>query len=119
MSMFVENFSIPVSSLATNKLYEVWEDDEQLSEKNRELLHLELSKCLFIMKMSRPDLDTAMSFLRNIVSNIDVDDWINLRSIPRFFQCTLKDRRSFSVTNIDKIFTWLNASYMVHHDVKS
>ena len=35
--------------------------------------------------------------------------------------CSLhpKRRRCFRETNLDKIFTWVDASYVVHHDMKS
>ena len=39
--------------------------------------------------------------------------------ILRFVQCNLKGKRAFGAVNLDKIFTWADASYAVHHDMKS
>ena len=37
----------------------------------------------------------------------------------KVFNSTLKEKRSFRATNLDKIFTWVDASYSVHHEIKS
>ena len=50
---------------------EVKEYSEQLSEKKGDLFHLVVEKLLFMMKTSRPDLETATSFLTTRVSNSD------------------------------------------------
>ena len=83
------------------------------------MFHLVGGKLLFIMKSSIPDLDTAVIFLTGRLSRSDVDDWGELRRILRFFHCTLKEKRCFGATNLDEIFTWVGASYSVHHDMKS
>ena len=75
--------------------------------------------CYFIMKRFKPYLETAMNFLTNRVSNSDVDDWDELIRILRFVQCNLKGKRAFGAVNLDKIFTWADASYAVNHDMKS
>ena len=88
--MFGEDASTSVSSRVTNKLFEVREDADKLSENKEELFHSVLAKLLFIMKGSRPDLETAVSFLTFIVSNSYVDYWGKLKRMMRFVHCTLK-----------------------------
>ena len=61
----------------------------------------------------------AMSFLTTRVSNRDVDDWGKLRRTLRFFHCNLKEKICCGATKIDKVCTWLYASYTVHRDMKS
>ena len=42
-----------------------------------------------------------------------------MKSILRFVHCTLKEKICFGATSIDDIFTWVDESYAVHHDMKS
>ena len=73
--MFGEDVSTSVTCPITNKLSEVRENSEKLSDNKEELFHLVVKKLLFIMKSYRPDLETAVGFLTKRVSKIDVDDW--------------------------------------------
>ena len=49
--MLGEEVRTLVVSPATNKIFEVKEDDKQLSDKKEEDFHSVLTKLLFIMKM--------------------------------------------------------------------
>ena len=40
---------------------------------------------LFIMKRSTPDLYIAVGFLTTRVSKSDIDDWVKLKRVLRFF----------------------------------
>ena len=71
------------------------------------------------MKSYRPDLETAVSFLMMRSSKSDVDGWGEFKRMLRFVHCALKEKRSFGATNLDEIFTFVGASYAVHHDTKS
>ena len=42
-----------------------------------------------------------------------------MRRILRFVHCTLKEKRCFIATNLDEIFTWVDASYAVRHGINS
>ena len=92
MEIFGEDVSTLVTSPATKKFFEGREDAKQLSDKRRELFHLVVEKLLFIVKRSRPDLDTAVVFFITKVSNSGVDDWGKLRRILRFNHCTLREK---------------------------
>ena len=70
--MFREDFSTLVKSLSTNKLFEVREDFEEISDKNGELFHSVVAKLLFIMKRSITDLDTDLGFLTARVLKSDI-----------------------------------------------
>ena len=96
------------SLIHRNIFFELREDAYQLSEKKGDLFHLVVEKLLFIMKMSRLDLDIYVSFLTTRVSKSDVDHWWKLRRTLRFVHCTLKEKRAFGVTNINIIFTWVD-----------
>ena len=70
--MFREDVSTSVTSPETNKLFEVREDFEQLSDKNGELFHSVVANLLFIMKRSGTDLDMAVGFLTMRVLRSDI-----------------------------------------------
>ena len=59
-----------------------------------------------------------MSFLMTRVSKSDNDNRGKMKRILRFVQFTLKEKRSFEATKLDEIFTWVDASYAVHYDMK-
>ena len=67
MEIFGEDVSAPVSYSATKNKFKVREDEEKPSDKKGDLFHLFVSNLFFIMKGSRPDLETAVSFLMNRV----------------------------------------------------
>ena len=105
ITIFGEDFSTTFKSPATKKLFEVRKDSEKLLENKGDLFHSVLAKLLLMIKKSRPDLETSVSSLMTIVSNINVDDWGKMKRILRFVNCTLKSKRVFGATNLDEIFT--------------
>ena len=107
------------SHLRKPKKFKVRKYYEQLSEKKGELFHLVVEKFVFIMKRYIPDSEKAVIFLMKRVPKSDVDYWGKLRRVSRFVHFTLKGKRCFGGTNLDKIFTWVDASYVVHNDMKS
>ena len=72
IEMIGEDISTSVTSPETNKLFEVREDCEQLSDKNGKLFHSVVANLLFIMKRSGTDLDMAVGFLTMRVLRIDI-----------------------------------------------
>ena len=102
-----------------NKTIEVREDAEKLSDKKGDIFHSVVEKLFFVMKGSRPYLNTAMGLLTPRVSKIDVDYWGDLRRDLKFVHCTLKGKKFFCKKNINEIFTWVDAYYAMHHDKES
>ena len=58
------------------KTFEVREDVAQQSDKKGGIFHSGVEKLFFILKSSRPDLETATSLLATVVSKRYVDDWV-------------------------------------------
>ena len=52
------------------------------------------------------------------ISKSDVNYRGELREMLMFVHCTLKGKRCLVATSLDEIFTWVDASYAVHHDMK-
>ena len=93
----IENFGEDVSMLvtfpATNKWFKLRYGSEQL--KKVEMSRSVAGKFLFIMKRSRPDVETAVGFLTMRVSKSDVDDWEKMKRILGFVHCNLKEKMFF------------------------
>ena len=75
--MFGQDVSTLVTSPATNKFSEMREDAEELSENKGEFFHSVVTKLLFIMKSSIPDLEMVVGVLTMRVLKSDIDKWEN------------------------------------------
>ena len=91
----------------------------KLSGKQRELFHTVVAKLLYIMKRARPDLETSIGHLCTRVTKSDEDDWKKLRRIIAWIKCTIEDKRIIGATSLCEIFTWIDAAYAVHDDMRS
>ena len=115
--MFGEDVSTSVSSLATNKMIEVREGDNQWSENKGDLFYLVVAKLLFLNEK----FQAWFVYDRELIDDHITKEqpWLlrKLRMMLRFVHCTLKEEKSCA-TNIDGIFTWVDASYVVHNDTK-
>ena len=94
LTIFGEYFITPVSSPATKKLFEVREDAEKLSEKKGYIFHSAVEKIFFIIKSSRTDLETSVSFLTTAVFKKRCD-WEKLQMVLIFVHCTLEEKKGF------------------------
>ena len=70
------------------------------------------------MKRARPDLETSVGHLCTRVTKSDEDDWKKLRRIIAWIKCTIVDKRIIEATSFCEIFTWTDASYAVHDDMR-
>ena len=74
---------------------------------------------MYITKRARPDIETAVSYLCTHVSKSTTDDWKKLRRTLGFLQRTIDDIRIIGADSLQNIFTWIDAAYGVHDDMKS
>ena len=117
--MFGEKLEGSVSSPATKKLNTVDPKATQLNNKKSDIFHSVVAKLLFIVKRARPDCETAISFLTRRVSKSDEDDWEKLRRVLLWCKNTINDIRVIGATSLTDVFTWIDAAYAVHSDMRS
>ena len=67
------------------------EDAEELDEAQREWFHSIVMKLAFIAKRGRPDLETALGFLRKRVSKCNVQDMEKHKRVLEFVRENLED----------------------------
>ena len=71
------------------------------------------------MKRARPDIETTVSFLMPRVSKSDEDDWKKLRRCVGWLKRTIDDIRVIGVDSLSKLYTWIDAAYAVHDNMRS
>ena len=108
-----------VTSPARARLRDVNPEGISLSKDKMDAFHSIVAKLLWIMKRARPDLETAVSFLCTRVTKSDEDDWLKLRRVIAYVQCTLNDTRIIGASDLTQIFTWIDAAYAVNPDMRS
>ena len=108
-----------VSSPATKDLHNVNTLSPTLNDKQAEIFHSVVMKNLWIAKRGRPDIDPAMSFLCTRVSEPTMQDWSKLRRVLQFMYQTIHEKRVIGARNLHELFTWIDAAYGVHRDMRS
>ena len=116
---FSEEIHANVSSPANKQLFKVNESAEKLNKEKSDEFHSTTAKLLYYMKRARPDIETAIAFLCTRVSKSDVDDWNKLKRVLGWIKATIDDKRYIGANSLAQLFTWIDASYAVHPDMRS
>jgi len=121
LDMFGEEVDMRVTSPAPRHLFDVDDNCEKLSSRKADIFHSVTAKLLYIMKRSRPDIETAISFLCKRVSKSDTQDWKKLKRVLAWLKGSINDIRYFGLKNTDEVYMkcWVDAAYAVHPDMKS
>jgi hypothetical protein len=115
---FGEDVSTNVSSAAAKKLFEINPATEVLDTERADIFHSVVAKLLWVEKRSRPDIETAISFLCTRVFKNDEDDWLKLKRLVQFLNQTINDVRIVAADDLSKLLTCVDASYTIHHDMR-
>ena len=116
---FSEDIQGEVTSPAAKHLMDVNDNGVLLSESKRSEFHSTVAKLLYIERRGRPDIETAVSFLTTRVSNPDEDDWKKLKRVLTYLSCTIEDLRVIGCDSLSKLYTWIDAAYAVHPNMRS
>ena len=68
--------------------------------------------------MGRPDLETSVSFLTMRVTKINVEDWKKIKRGLTYVKNTIKDKRIIIEKTLSDLYTWIDASYDVHNNMR-
>ena len=74
---------------------------------------------LYITKRARPDIETAVAFLCTRVSKSTHADWLKLKRVLGFLKKNIDDVRIIGASSLLELYTWIDAAYGVHDDMKS
>lgn len=92
---------------------------EKLNEEMKENFHHITAKLLHIMKRARPDIEVPIVFLCTRVKSPDTDDWKKLQRVLEWIQDTVDETRFIGADNLYTLFTWIDAAYAVHPNMRS
>ena len=116
---FNEAVDTKVCSPAAHGLFNVDVKSPKLSATKADTFHRVVAKLLWVMKRGRPDIETAISMLCTRVQEPTEQDWGKLKRLIQFLKKTINDIRILAADNLGDIFTWIDASYAVHPNMRS
>ena len=100
-------------------LFDINDECPKLDKARSERFHHVVTKLLYLSKSARPDIETAVAFLCTRVPKSDEDDWKELRRLSMYFNGTMNIPRIIGATSLTDLYSWVDASYTVHWDMKS
>ena len=95
------------------------EGNELLSDDKREDYHTITTKCLYVSKRGRPDLQASIAFHYTRLRNSTQDDPKILAKKVRYMIATRFLPLILSVDEIGIIEWWIDVSFAVHNNTKS
>jgi hypothetical protein len=107
------------TSPAAAYLFTIIEGIEELDEEQKEFFRGTVAKLLFLCKRGRPDIQTAIAFLCTRVQQPTKHDYNKLSRVIKYLRGTKDLVLRLSADNPTIIKWWVDASYGVHHDMKS
>ena len=104
---------------ATNSkyLFKVNADATKLDDKTADLFHHYTAQLLFLSKLARPDLQTAISFLCTRIMEPDIDDYKKLASVMKYIQMYLNLPLILGSDGKGNIYWSVDAAFTVHNDM--
>ena len=76
-------------------------------------------KILYMIKRERTDLETVIPLLCRRVSKIYADNWKKLKRVLLRVKETIYDKNIIGAKIIADVYTWIDADYAVHSEIKS
>ena len=122
MDEAIEGLGEEVSGTAVNpaksKLFSFDHKSPKLTGDKKEMFHLVTAKVLWKSQRSRPDLDTAVSFLCTRVKEPTEEDWRKLLRVICFLKATKNDKQIIGMDDLWSLRTWIDGSYVVHENMR-
>eukprot|EP00957_Ditylum_brightwellii_P012963 979430-Ditylum_brightwellii.AAC.1 len=115
---FPEKFNVEAAMPAANHLFGVNDEAEKLKKEETELFHHLVAQLLFLCKRAQPDLQTIVLFLSTHVKSPDVDDKKKLQRTVWYLQATKKPL-TLEADNLGQLTWWVDATFVVRHDMRS
>jgi len=70
------------------------------------------------MKRVRPDIEPSIAYLCTRVKRCTVSDWRKLKRLLCWIKQTIDDVRIIEAKNLTDLYTWIDASYAVHTNMR-
>ena len=104
---------------APHYLFDISEGKEPLTVDMKSIFHSTVAKLIFLANRTRSDILTAVSFLAKRVLYPTDEDWTKLTRTLTYLEATKALKLRLGVTFPITVHTNVDASFAVHHDMKS
>ena len=104
---------------AANNFFGVNKTTRKLSKKDAQAFHTIVANFLFLCKRARPDILTGVTFLKTQVIESHEDDDKKLSRILKYLSGTRDVVLTLESNGTGRVKWWVDASFAVHHDMKS
>ena len=104
---------------ATKTLFEINVDSPKANDVQREMFQHIVAKLLYVSQRCRLDIQLAIGFLCTRVSKTTQQDIRKLKRLLQYLYGTRDEKLTLGADTVMKMETWVDASYAVHHDMKS
>ena len=95
------------------------ENPVSLDEATSQMFHTNTAKLLFLLKRARPDVQTAVAYLTTRVRAPDEDDYKKLSRVMKYLRGSIDKILTLEADAMHLVKWWVDASFAVHHDMKS
>ena len=85
-------------------LFNIDHESPKLDKAKADTFHPVVSRILWVMKRSRPDLETAVSFLCTRVYCCTEEDWSKLHRVLQFMNQKRNDTRIIAADNLGEMY---------------
>ena len=106
------------STPARHDLFEVNDNDKQLNETKADTFHHIVGKLLYVSKRARIDIDLTIAFLCTRVAKSNDQDWNKFKRLLTYLKGTMGMVRIIGANNLQVMYTWVDASFAVHNDMR-
>ena len=107
------------ATLATKSLFEIDPNAAQLSPLEFERFQSVVCKLLYVALCGQPDILLAVVFLASCVSKATLQDQMKLKRLLEYLYGTYDLPLILGADDIHTMYTFVDASYAVHKDMKS
>ena len=104
---------------ATHSLFEVGEGAAPLTGATADVFRRIVCKLLYVGIRARADILTALSYLTTRVSKPNIHDYKKLKRLLEYLNGTMDLALVIGADGSDTLYTWVDASYATHHDMRS
>ena len=108
-----------VATPATSGLFTIDPTAAPLARQEADMFRRIVCKLLYVGLRARTDILTALSFLSTRITRPSVDDYKKLRRLLEYLWGTVDMGLTLGADHLGTIYTWVDASYAVHADMRS
>ena len=113
------NIARTATTPATHNLFEIGESAQPLQRDEADTFRRIVCKLLYVGIRARSDILTALSYLTTRISKPNSHDYKKLRRLLEYLNGTLELPLILGATDLSTLYTWVDASYATHHDMRS